>query len=357
MKSKQQLGLLVMTALFLSACGSQVAVPPTSDQSAQPAVAVRSAPPAADTALDPSTMPKALSLSVGESLQVPVTISGQVPAAGLLSWQSSDPRIVAVTASGLLSAYQPGAVQVRIVQKDHPERNYVLEVTVQAPPIVMPKPPAQPITPAPVAPPTPTPPAPAPTPTPTPAPTPPAPAPAPTPVAPPAPAPTPPAPAPTPTPIAPPPVPAPIPTPAPAPTPTSGFTSEVLRLVNVARAAGGSCGGVAYPPAAALSWNTLLAGAAQAHAADMATKNYFDHTSPDGRTFDQRITAAGYQWRSVAENIAAGQQTPADVMASWLSSPGHCKNIFNPILKELGVGYFEGGSYKQYWVQDFGTPR
>lgn len=131
----------------------------------------------------------------------------------------------------------------------------------------------------------------------------------------------------------------------------------MLRLVNVARAAGGNCGGVAYPPAAALSWNTLLGNSAQAHASDMAAKNYFEHTSPDGRTFDQRISAAGYQWRGVAENIAAGQKTPAEVVTGWLGSPGHCKNIFNPALKELGVGYFEGGTYGWYWVQDFGTPR
>ncbi|WP_219966463.1 CAP domain-containing protein [Deinococcus irradiatisoli] len=131
----------------------------------------------------------------------------------------------------------------------------------------------------------------------------------------------------------------------------------MLRLVNVARAQGGSCGGVAYAPSAPLTWNALLAASAQAHAEDMAAHNYFSHTSLDGRTFDQRITATGYLWRSVAENIAAGQQTPAEVMTGWIASTGHCKNIFNPVLKELGVGYATGGTYGKYWVQDFGTPR
>ena len=131
----------------------------------------------------------------------------------------------------------------------------------------------------------------------------------------------------------------------------------MLRLTNQARAQGGSCGGVAYAPAPALGWSAVLASAAQAHAADMAARNYFEHTSPDGRTFDQRITAAGYLWRSVAENIAAGQQTPIEVVDGWIASTGHCKNIFNAALKELGVGYVEGGSYGKYWVQDFGTPR
>ena len=141
------------------------------------------------------------------------------------------------------------------------------------------------------------------------------------------------------------------------PAPTGTFAAEVLRLTNLTRAQGGNCGGVAYPAAPALTWNALLATSAQAHAADMAAKNYFDHTSPNGRTFADRITAAGYIWRSVAENIAAGQQTPTEVVNGWIASTGHCKNIFNASLKELGVGYAQGGSYGKYWVQDFGTSR
>ena len=134
------------------------------------------------------------------------------------------------------------------------------------------------------------------------------------------------------------------------------FTAQVLKLVNTARAQGGTCQDQVFAPSGALSWNTRLATAAQAHAEDMAAHNYFSHDSLDGTTFDKRITAAGYVWRSVAENIAAGQPTPEDVMAAWIASPGHCRNIFNPDLREIGVGFAQGGTYGEYWGQDFGTP-
>ena len=87
----------------------------------------------------------------------------------------------------------------------------------------------------------------------------------------------------------------------------------------------------------------------------MATKNYFSHTSLDGRTVAQRITATGYAWRAIGENIAAGQTTPEQVVAGWLQSEGHCRNIMNPAYQELGVGYAQDGSYGTTWVQDFGA--
>lgn len=143
---------------------------------------------------------------------------------------------------------------------------------------------------------------------------------------------------------------------APTPTPPA-FAGRVLALTNAARAAGASCGGVTYAPTTPLTYNALLEKAAQAHASDMAAQDYFDHTSRDGRSVSDRINATGYAWRNIAENIAAGQLTPEEVVAGWLGSAGHCVNIMNPNLKELGVGYAQGGTLKHYWVQDFGTAR
>lgn len=144
-----------------------------------------------------------------------------------------------------------------------------------------------------------------------------------------------------------------------APAPGSGISAteqRVLDLTNQARAAARTCGSASYPAAAPLSWNANLATAARGHAADMAAKNYFSHTSQDGRTFDTRIVNAGYTgWSNVAENIAAGQPTADSVVAGWLSSPGHCADIMNGALKEIGIGLATGGSYGTYWVQDFGA--
>lgn len=149
-------------------------------------------------------------------------------------------------------------------------------------------------------------------------------------------------------------------TPAPTPTPTTpsgDFAARVLALTNAARAQGQTCGTTAFPAVGALSYNTQLEQAAQAHAADMAAKNYFSHTSQDGRDFSARITATGYTWYTIGENIAAGQTTPEDVVAGWLRSEGHCRNIMNASFKELGVGYAanSASSYRTYWVQDFGA--
>lgn len=136
----------------------------------------------------------------------------------------------------------------------------------------------------------------------------------------------------------------------------ASLEAQVLTLVNQKRAAGATCGGVAKPPVPALTLDTKLRCAARNHARDMATQNYFSHTSLDGRQFFQRITDAGYTWTSVGENIAAGQATAASVVAGWMTSTGHCNNIMNGTYKHLGVGYAYKvtATYDHYWVQDFG---
>lgn len=151
------------------------------------------------------------------------------------------------------------------------------------------------------------------------------------------------------------PAPTPTPTPTPPPTPASDFEGQVLTLVNQARAQARTCGTQSFAATTPLAANDALRTAAHNHSQDMAVRNFFDHTNPDGVTFDQRITNAGYSWRAAAENIAAGASTPQDVVAGWLKSSGHCANIMNPIYNDLGVGYYRGGSAGHYWTQDFGA--
>ncbi|WP_371783371.1 CAP domain-containing protein [Streptosporangium subroseum] len=136
----------------------------------------------------------------------------------------------------------------------------------------------------------------------------------------------------------------------PAPPTTSGVgtaeENEVLRLVNVERAKGGC-----QP----LKHDAQLRKAAFDHSADMAAQNYFSHTSKDGRDFMARIRAAGFTGGSGwAENIAAGQTTPAAVMTGWMNSAGHKANIMNCKYTLIGVGLAKGTQgYKTYWTQDF----
>jgi len=133
---------------------------------------------------------------------------------------------------------------------------------------------------------------------------------------------------------------------------------QVLSLINQARAVSRACGATTYPAVAPLTLNGKLNLASYRHAFDMATNNYFSHTSLDGSTPWQRLARVGYTYRSASENIAAGYSTPAAVVAGWLKSEGHCRNIMSPNVRELGVGYAytTTSNFKSYWVTMFGTP-
>ncbi|HEX6343144.1 CAP domain-containing protein [Umezawaea sp.] len=130
----------------------------------------------------------------------------------------------------------------------------------------------------------------------------------------------------------------------PPPTEAQGQEAKVLEITNRERAAAGC---------PALKADDRLAAAARGHSEDMAKQNYFDHKSKDGRSFVDRIKAAGYPSPG-AENIAAGQPTPEAVMKGWMESPGHRANILNCGLTSLGTGVAKGGSFGIYWTQNFG---
>lgn len=143
-------------------------------------------------------------------------------------------------------------------------------------------------------------------------------------------------------PVTTPPPPPPAPTAAPPPPPGSqSITAEVTRLTNVERAKAG-CG--------ALRTEAKLAAAALAHSRDMVARNYFSHTSPDGKGPGARATAAGYaNWSG--ENIAKGYPSAAAVVKGWMNSPGHRANILNCSSESTGVGY---DPRQNMWTQMFG---
>jgi uncharacterized protein YkwD len=161
------------------------------------------------------------------------------------------------------------------------------------------------------------------------------------------------------------------PTPAPAPAPTTpgtrltcnlpNFQAEMLDAINAHRRAGASCGAQGqFPPAAALTWNAALTQSAAAHSDDMVARNFFSHTGSNGSNVGDRATAAGYNWRTLGENIAAGQSSIAQVMDGWMKSDGHCANLMNAQYRDIGVACVTGNantSYRTYWTQNFGAPR
>lgn len=132
-----------------------------------------------------------------------------------------------------------------------------------------------------------------------------------------------------------------------------------MSRINQARAAARNCGSTSYPAVAAVGWNSKLFDAAAAHALDMATNNYFSHDSRDGRSFSDRITAAGYTWGAAGENIAAGFSAIDAVMQGWLDSPGHCANIMSEKFTDVAVSCVrnDNAAYRYYWVMELARPR
>jgi len=107
----------------------------------------------------------------------------------------------------------------------------------------------------------------------------------------------------------------------------------------------------------ALCLNSKLTSASQSHSDDMAANNYMDHDGADGSTMSSRITAAGYDWTYIEENVAAGQVDVDAVMESWMNSEGHRANILGSDVTMFGCGYAysESTTYGHYWTQDFGA--
>jgi uncharacterized protein YkwD len=91
--------------------------------------------------------------------------------------------------------------------------------------------------------------------------------------------------------------------------------------------------------------SAVLDAAAQAHADDMATRGFFSHRGSNGSTAGARVTAAGYRWCRVAENISRGQSGPASAIEGWRRSPGHYRNMINSDMRDFGLA--NAGTY---WV-------
>lgn len=110
----------------------------------------------------------------------------------------------------------------------------------------------------------------------------------------------------------------------------------------------------------ALKENTRLNSAATAKLKDMFAKQYFEHTSPDGRGPADLAKTAGYEYIAVGENLALGNFDNDRVLVQdWMDSPGHRANILNKGYAEIGVAVGQGEYQgRTVWlaVQEFGRP-
>jgi uncharacterized protein YkwD len=127
------------------------------------------------------------------------------------------------------------------------------------------------------------------------------------------------------------------------------FKSEMLKMVNQIRSQGCRCGNWIMPPVAPLQWNNKLEKAAKAHAKDMNSNKFFGHRGSDGSKIGERIAAADYYWKAVAENVSWGHRTIEGAVRGWKNSPSHCMTLMSPDYKEMGAA-----NDGKFWVQEFG---
>jgi uncharacterized protein YkwD len=122
----------------------------------------------------------------------------------------------------------------------------------------------------------------------------------------------------------------------------------MLALINQAR-----CAASITP----LTVNPLLNNAATLHSIDMAVNNFFDHTGSDGSDVGTRVSAQGYPWIWVGENIAGGQTSIAQAFNSWWNSPPHQANMLNPDFREMGLGHVQrdAADLVHYWTGVFAS--
>ena len=101
-----------------------------------------------------------------------------------------------------------------------------------------------------------------------------------------------------------------------------------------------------------LEADTLLVMASRLQAEDMAAHGVVSHQGSDGSDPSQRVTAVGYSWIWVGENIAGGQSVPDEVVAGWMRSEAHRANILSPDFTSAGVARAESsvGELGTYWV-------
>jgi uncharacterized protein YkwD len=99
----------------------------------------------------------------------------------------------------------------------------------------------------------------------------------------------------------------------------------------------------------------------------MVAQQFFEHDEPSGLRFVDRVLRSGYmqrygRWR-VGENLGWGWAaggTPRAMVAAWMRSAPHRRNMLNPRFKDVGVAVRAGAPKPQSrrqpvtYVIDFG---
>ncbi|KAJ2832713.1 hypothetical protein GGI24_001131 [Coemansia furcata] len=99
-----------------------------------------------------------------------------------------------------------------------------------------------------------------------------------------------------------------------------------------------------------LVYHVSLIQSAQKHAQFQSSYRVVAHVDESGHV-GERLTALGYKWGVVAENVGAGTNSEVDIVEAWSKSAGHLANILHPDIRYMGASVSNG-----FWVQDFASP-
>jgi uncharacterized protein YkwD len=125
---------------------------------------------------------------------------------------------------------------------------------------------------------------------------------------------------------------------------------RVLELTNEARA---------KEKLAPLKVNATLLKVARAHSANMAKQHMLEHTL-DGKNPAERVERAGYDYRSMGENIAVGDKgvKVERIFKGWMDSQEHREHILSGKFDEIGIGLaVDEKTGETYYTQEFGKQR
>jgi uncharacterized protein YkwD len=98
-----------------------------------------------------------------------------------------------------------------------------------------------------------------------------------------------------------------------------------------------------------LALDPTLEKAAVQQAGYMAGGGKMAHRTGWGRDFASRMHDNGVRG-AAAENVAYGQKTAKDVLAGWMTSKGHRRNMLDPAFGHFGLASAEDGQGRKYWA-------
>ncbi len=134
----------------------------------------------------------------------------------------------------------------------------------------------------------------------------------------------------------------------PALLPPDGYAQQVLGILIDARRAAN----LADP-----QLDLLLVDLASQRSADMASRNYFSHVTPEGTTIFDVLDTSGATWwfagEIIARNNYSPEQTAAVAAEAYLSSPPHRAVIMDGQYSHVGIGHGVDAQGMHYYTVVF----